>query len=320
MRVFITSPWIPAEWIRAHGLESRGVWTTGWFNQRQPPMAAGVCAFAEIVSRFAEAYSGDSFIFSTACDQLRRSCDSAVFHSQARAFLFNQPATLGPTARKIYHDELLRLGDFLMQLGGSAPTAEVLRREITQAGHARQELLARAAQSTAYSFAEAIANYHDTGRASLPAPASPSIKIPLALVGGPFVPANWPLFDLIEQAGGRIVLNATETGERSLLPAFDCPKDNSPFTALADGYFDHIADAFQRPHTRLLDWLKPRLEARQVRGIILWQYTGCDLWRAEAQTLREVFQLPVLLLEGGAEPGANPRDENRLQAFVETLS
>jgi hypothetical protein len=56
-----------------------------------------------------------------------------------------------------------------------------------------------------------------------------------------------------------------------------------------------------------------------VRGIILWHFTGCDLWRAEAQTLRDRFDLPVLLLEAGAEPGVAPRDLNRLQAFVEML-
>jgi len=57
-----------------------------------------------------------------------------------------------------------------------------------------------------------------------------------------------------------------------------------------------------------------------VRGIILWHFTGCDLWRAEAQTLRETFSLPVLLLEAGTESGAAPRELNRLQAFMETLT
>jgi hypothetical protein len=56
-----------------------------------------------------------------------------------------------------------------------------------------------------------------------------------------------------------------------------------------------------------------------VRGIVLWHFTGCDLWRAEAQTFRETFGLPVLLLEASGEPGAAPREINRLQAFVETL-
>ena len=70
-----------------------------------------------------------------------------------------------------------------------------------------------------------------------------------------------------------------------------------PFDALVAGYFENIVDVFQRPNTRLYSWLKPRLLSRQARGIVLWHFTGCDLWRAEAQTLREAFGLPVLLLE-----------------------
>ena len=44
MRVFLTSPWIPAEWVRAHGLEPRGIWFAEKFRPDPPPLAAGVCA------------------------------------------------------------------------------------------------------------------------------------------------------------------------------------------------------------------------------------------------------------------------------------
>ncbi len=116
------------------------------------------------------------------------------------------------------------------------------------------------------------------------------------------------------------MLNATETGERSLCPAFEVEAaTGNPFDALVHGYCDNMADVFQRPNTRLYSWLKPRLSSRRVRGIVLWHFTGCDLWRAEAQTLRETFGLPVLLLEAGEAAGISPRDVNRLQAFVETL-
>jgi len=122
-----------------------------------------------------------------------------------------------------------------------------------------------------------------------------------------------------------VVLNATETGERSLLPAFDFENHGNgdaaaqPFDVLVRGYCHHIADVFQRPNTRLYAWLKARIEARHVRGIVLWHFTGCDLWRAEAQTLRETLGLPVLLLQAGGEPGTTPRDVNRIEAFAETL-
>jgi benzoyl-CoA reductase/2-hydroxyglutaryl-CoA dehydratase subunit BcrC/BadD/HgdB len=92
-----------------------------------------------------------------------------------------------------------------------------------------------------------------------------------------------------------------------------------PVRALARGYFENITDVFQRPNTRLYSWLRTRLLSRKVRGILLWHFTGCDLWRAEAPHLREAFRLPVLLLEAGEVQGASPRDTGRLQAFVETL-
>jgi hypothetical protein len=43
-------------------------------------------------------------------------------------------------------------------------------------------------------------------------------SIPLAIIGGELPAWRWDLLDAIETAGGRIALNATEPGERSLLP------------------------------------------------------------------------------------------------------
>jgi hypothetical protein len=105
-----------------------------------------------------------------------------------------------------------------------------------------------------------------------------------------------------------------------LLPAFRLENvSDDPIDAVARGYFENIVDVFQRPNTRLYSWLGGRLTARGVRGIVLWVHTGCDLWRAEAQTLRETFRLPVLLLEANEFSGGSPREANRIQAFVETF-
>jgi len=320
MDVFLTSPWIPAEWIRAHGLQPRGIWSAENFQRGALPLSAGVCAFAEAAVRFAEVQTDSAVIFSTACDQLRRGFDAAILHGQRRAFLFNLPATWQTAAAgQIFRSELERLGQFLLAIGGRAPTPEMLRQEMQQSSRTRKCLLESAPASSPRGFAEAVARFHWDGAFSPPPPAVPANQIPLALVGGPFLAPHWKLLDEIEAAGGRVVLNATETGERSLSPAFEFATDTNPFDVLVHGYCDNIVDVFQRPNTRLYSWLKPRLASRQVRGIALWHFTGCDLWRAEAQTLRETFGLPVLLLEAGGEPGNAPRELTRLQAFVETL-
>jgi len=163
-----------------------------------------------------------------------------------------------------------------------------------------------------------VARFHWDGTVSPAPPAAPAPPIPLALVGGPFLPPHWEVLDELEAAGGGVVLNATETGERSLAPVFEL-EAGDPMNALVHGYCDNLVDVFQRPNTRLYAWLKPRLASRGVRGLVLWHYTGCDLWRAEAQTLRETFGLPVLLLEAGEGPGVAPRERTRLQAFMEAL-
>ena len=46
---------------------------------------------------------------------------------------------------------------------------------------------------------------------------------------------------------------------------------------------------------------------------------GCDLWRAEAESLREAFSLPLLVLESHDMRSIAPREAHRLQAFIESL-
>lgn len=326
MEVFYTSPWVPPEWIKAHGLEPRGIWLARDFACEPLPLAAGVCAFANAAVRPAERQTERAVVFTTHCDQLRRGFDAVPGTAQSRAFLFNLPATWQtPVAERIYSDELRRLGRFLVGLGGQAPAASALVEIIRQYGQARQRLLEAAPWCPARAYAEAVARFHLDGSVHLPSEAGDrrapgASSIPLALVGGPLPQSQMPLLDAIERAGGRVVLNATEAGERSLWPAFPLD-DAQPGAALVDALahrcLANCIDVFQRPNTRLYDWLRERLTARQVRGIVLWHYVGCDLWRAEAQPMREAFGLPVLLLD--ADEAAPNRSTSRLEVFLESL-
>jgi benzoyl-CoA reductase/2-hydroxyglutaryl-CoA dehydratase subunit BcrC/BadD/HgdB len=298
-------------------LEPRGV----WLRKHYQPVAApeGVCAFAQELAMLAEAYPKTALVFTTACDQMRRTADTVACNAGSRIFLFNLPATWqSAAARRLYHAELARLGKHLEVLGGHAPTAEELATVIHDHEGRRAELRSLVQQSPARQGAEALANWF-YGDSSLVAPADATTQgVRLALVGGPLLPSHWPLFNAIAAAGGCVVLNATEPGERCLLPPL--PKlttGREPLIALADHYFDHAVDVFHRPNSRLYDWLRPRLAERQARGIVLWHYVGCDLWRAEAQPLREAFGLPVLLLE--ADGAALPRNTGRIEAFLESL-
>ena len=365
MEVFYTSPWVPPEWIKAHGLEPRGIWLARDWAGEPLPLAAGVCAFANAATRLAARENNAAVVFTTHCDQLRRGFDALPQGASSRAFLFNLPVT-GQTlvAQRIFRDELQRLGRFLIRLGGRAPRARDLIEIVEEYSRARSRLLEAAAWCPARRYAEAVARFHLDGSVLLPADggcpppaeiqsAAPITQTPIALVGGPLHESMMPLLNAIESAGGRVVLNATEAGERSLWPAFrpgptqatsgersayaaaascDRPTHAGPLpfttgasstvshallTQLAHGWLRACIDVYQRPNTPLYDWLRPRLTARRVRGIVLWHYVGCDLWRAEAQPLREAFGLPVLLLE--ADQTAPQRNVGRLEAFLESL-
>jgi hypothetical protein len=320
VEVFFASPWIPAEWIKAHGLTPRGVWPAD--SEHPLPVTAGVCAFAQSFLSFAENHPDAAIIFTTTCDQMRRAFDTATPQPEWR-FLFNVPATWqSPVARKMYRAEVERLGRFLVRLGGCAPTPARLAEIILEHDQARKRLRDAAPKLSARVCAETIARFHWDGTVHLPPklPASGAPAAAIAIVGAPLCASQWQLLEAIESAGGRVVLNGTESGERSLLPQLplaDWSRD--PVGALADGYFDHSADAFQRPHTRLYDWLGRGLRERAARGLVLWSWLACDLWRAEAASLREAFGLPVLLLEADEARGVSPRELGRLQAFLEML-
>lgn len=323
MDVFLTSPWIPAEWIRAHGLMPRGVWGAPDFKLEALPQTAGACAWANAVVGLAESRADAAVVFSTHCDQLRRGFDTACGvppGPAARIFLYNLPATWQTAAaEQLVQDELRRLGTFLESLGGSRPSDATLRDVMHSADSARRQLLAAAPRCSARAFAEAVDRFHWEGVIALPVPEEqPAGAVPLALVGGPLSRAQWHLFEILEAAGGRVVLNATEGGERSLA----APRIHAshPFDELAARCLARCADVFQRPNTPLYEWLGARLAPRGVRGLVLWHYVGCDLWLAEGQSLREAFQLPVLPLDAEEVAGDAPRTRNRLEAFVETLS
>jgi hypothetical protein len=339
-QVFYTSPWVPPEWIKAHGLEPRGVWFAT--EPGALPLAAGVCAFAEGVVDLTRKHPDSAFVFSTHCDQLRRGFDAVASSAAARTFLFNLPATWQtPIAERMFASELERLGRFLVDLGGSSPMPEILAETMTGYCLARAQLIEASAHLAARDYCHALARFHWNGLVSLPDQAPPPRAggVPLAVVGGPLPRSQAHVLETIERAGGRVVLNATEAGERSLgtplgapasLPAWvgetedvgedaGAPSIPDLLRQLTRSCLDRCVDVFQRPNTRLYAWLKERLAARQVRGIVLWHFVGCDLWRAEAQPLREAFGLPVLLLDANEAAGDALRQTGRIQAFLESL-
>lgn len=145
--------------------------------------------------------------------------------------------------------------------------------------------------------------------------------IPLALVGGPLMTEDRSFLAMLEQVGGRIVLDASEGGERTLPATVDGRRlREDPLEELVRIYFDSIPDVFRRPNSHLYEWLGEHLKAHAVRGIILRRYLFCDLWHAESHRLRQWSEVPVLDMDVIAgDEGESRRVLGRIEAFLEML-
>lgn len=305
--VAFVSPFVPPEWIAAHGMRpNRLKPKTG--TPAKAITARGVCPFAgglvdQLDALTAGAPGRDdseprAVILTTTCDQMRY---VAAFLNENRPlplFLMNVPSTWQtPAAKRLYRDELERLGRFLVGLGGMEPRpghlAVTMRRYDEDRQAVRSAWLREAEESPQ--------------------------GIPLATIGGP--PASDDEFSsLVFQAGGRIVLDAGPYGERALPRPFDEGRlTEDPLSELADAYFA-IPDVFQRPNTRLYEWLGERIAERNIRGMLFFRTVFCDLWHAELQRIREWSPVPILDIDvPGGEEGRPTRTLGRIEAFLEML-
>jgi benzoyl-CoA reductase/2-hydroxyglutaryl-CoA dehydratase subunit BcrC/BadD/HgdB len=353
--VIYSSPFVPAEWLAAHGVRPQRIRPDPAAALPSTSPLAGVCPYARAFIGDVLARSGaDAAVLATTCDQMRRTAEWLAASGGPPVFLLNVPATWQtPAAARLYRDELQRLGRFLAELGGKAPSQEFLAETIAAYDTRRQQLRGALGSLSARQASDAIAHYDlgeehvgGCGTAGLPsrgvAPQTfrhgrrgdratlletlrggspdPPRGTPVAHVGGPLMKGDERVFDIIERFGGRVVLDGTESGPRTLPAPVDRRRlRDDPLLELMDAYFGAIPDAFRRPDTALYQWLGRELAAGGARGIIVWRYVWCDMWAASAARLREMTALPVLDLDVSGDESGLARTAGRIQAFMEVL-
>ncbi len=326
-KIIYTCPYVPAEWIAAHGLQPCRIIPNA-VNSVSPVLRAeGLCPYARaFINELATEKETCGIVVTTVCDQMRRGFDLIVRQCDKPAYLMNVPSTWQTVAaQKLYSDELERLGRFLIGIGGEPPTNDTLAEIMLEYDTARKALLETRENLSAKQFAEAIARFNrndPNGQINSSTDSKSFIHgVPLAIIGGPMMKQDFEMLEMAEQSGGRIILNATETGERGLCAPFDRRNiRENPLTELAGAYFGGIRDASRRPNSELYRWLKQELAARQVRGIIFHRNVFCDLWHAELNRLKDWAGLPVLDIDStGESESYRQRNSNRIRAFLEML-
>ena len=317
------NPFVPPEWIAAHGL--RPVWLTldRQADHRHDATHRGICPFAgALVGSALRGATPETLVLTTVCDQMRYASAYLDTAGDLPSFLFNVPSTWQtPGSRQLYREELERLGRFLVQAGGYQPTSRQIESTIERYDDRRTAALRTRPKMSARHWAKTLVDLRsDPSSDAVGGSASDSGGgIPLALIGGPLLTEDGPFLEAIEKVGGRIVVDASEGGERTLPAPVDRRhlKDD-PLDELVRMYFDTIPDVFRRPNTRLYEWLGEHLSARSVRGIILRRFAFCDLWHAELYRLRQWSDVPVLEIDvAAAEEGESRRALGRVEAFLE---
>ena len=242
--VVYSSPFIPPEWIAAHG------WTPSRRRPAAAPETEGVCRFA---AGFAALAGPDlrAMVFATTCDPMRRGVEIGTDERIPR-FLFHVPATWqAPVAHALYREELKRLGRFLERLGGRTPAPAELSEQLDRFEAGRETLLGRREILSSRAHADEVDRFHATGEVPAGAPASsrPPAAIPLMLLGSPLRADDLHLLDLLDRAGGRVAVDATESGEREWPRRFD--RRRMKEDAL-DELAEDASETLQAPMTTLL--------------------------------------------------------------------
>ncbi len=339
-----TCPYVPGEWIAAHGLRPRRLIPLPVEGASTIPRMEGLCPYARaFVNDVAASEDVSGVIVTTMCDQMRRVFDLLVRRVDRPAFLLNVPSTWQTVAaQRLYLDELKRLGRFLVRLGGHEPDKEELARTMLSPTHGdgvhgtpyysgypkavggsgkRQLADGSCVRLTPSASSEDSAcRCHPTSTKVAWPEYYNGAGVPLAIVGGPLMQRDRVLLKVIEDCGGRIVLDATETGQRGVRRPFDRRRlIEDPLLELAETYF-RIPDAARRPNSELYQWLQEQLVRAGARGIIFHHYVWCDKWRAEFSRLKEWIELPVLRLDSEGEGEIEAvRVRNRVRAFLETF-
>jgi benzoyl-CoA reductase/2-hydroxyglutaryl-CoA dehydratase subunit BcrC/BadD/HgdB len=231
---------------------------------------------------------------------MRRTAERVEAEGPTRIFLMNVPATWRTkNALALYDAELGRLGAAIERLGGSVPDNSRLADEMLRWETRRErEVAAKVARV-----------------------ASGQGGIPVAVVGGPLTDIDRDMIAILERAGGRVVLDGTEGGERTLPAKFDRRRIRDDARGvLVESYFGAIPDAFRRDDQLLYDWVRRTVPDSGARGVVVLRYLWCDMWAVHAERIGHVTGLPVLEIDLTNDSAQTARLSGRLEAFLEMLS
>ena len=249
-------------------------------------------------------------------------------------FHFGMPVRLdGPSACPYLLAELRLLRERVEALTGRPITDDALRESIALYNRTRglvRRLYARAADfvppdlyafvRAAFQMPKETYNREAGSRRQETSPLPPCSSTPLLLLVGPAL-ADPILFDVLAQAGARVVGDLLDLGERYF--AVDAVEDGDPLEALADRLLAllHTPTKHHSQHTRAAHLLS-LVQERSADGVIFARQKFCEPHGFDYVQLAHALDgigVPHLLveLEQASQAG---QLRTRVEAFVEMLA
>jgi len=320
--VVYCNPFVPAEWIEAHGLRAEWIVPEHAAKHAEPAAVRGMCPYAQAVLD-AVADSGSPAgghalaVLTTACDQMRHGAGMLADAGREDIFVLNVPSTWqSPGSRDYYAAELTRLGRWLIARGATAPSAERLARAMRDNDAARDRFRKGTIPTDAPSWCNPVAVELARRIAT-----TDGGGIAVGLIGSPLLPHDLAIARAVVEAGGRIVFDGTCGGPRTLPEPFEpSAMAANPFDELVRAYFDAIPAVFRRPAAQLDAWVARAMEQYRPAALLCLRRVWCDLWHAALPRLRETAGVPVLDLDlDDEQEGGQQRLTSRIEALFESI-
>jgi benzoyl-CoA reductase/2-hydroxyglutaryl-CoA dehydratase subunit BcrC/BadD/HgdB len=345
--------YVPEEIIRALGGLSVGLCAGAeWaYDEVERLLPRNTCALIKSFMGFKigkvcpYVESCDLVIGETTCDGKKKAYE--LFGELAPVYVMELPQMKRPADQALWRGEIDRLVAKLEEVTGRRLTAEALSNAIKEVNDKRRALqrlnAARKASPVPISGKDAllavqVAFYDDVprftqmvnaiadelekriaaGTGALPAGA------PRVLVtGSPMSIPNWKLHDVIEKAGGAVVMEELCTGSRYYEKLVDetATDIDGMLDAVAEKYLDINCACFTPNPGRTEDLVRLAQEYR-ADGIVHYALQFCAPYQIEATTIERAAQkagLPVLRIDTDYSMEDVGQLSTRVEAFLEMI-
>ena len=150
----------------------------------------------------------------------------------------------------------------------------------------------------------------------------PVKKPRILLTGSTLAMGDYKILDLVEQAGGAVVVEEFSEGIRPYWENVEANGD--PLKALADAYFmRRVPPAFFRPSRERVDFVLHLAEEFKVDGIIWYQLMYRDSYDVESfyfeRILKESLGIPMLKIQSDYDMSEVGPLRTRVETFIDTL-